>query len=135
MIDWVGGWQSENTALLDTTSRAYFCQNVALLRLNAAWDCARALNVRPLWLALSGKAMEVLNVAMALKVYRYECVSGTPPAHHASSRPHTRAHTRTHASQLPFTLLSWSSLPSLLTHRLPCTRKVRVYACVCVRVD
>ncbi len=51
--------QSENSALLDVTSKQYFCQNVALLRLNAAWDCARSLNMRPLWLALSGKAMEV----------------------------------------------------------------------------
>jgi hypothetical protein len=50
--------------------RAAFCQSVALVRLNAAWDAARQLKSRPLWLALSGKAMEVLNVAMALKVYR-----------------------------------------------------------------
>ena len=63
-------WQSDNSALIDVSSRPYFCQNVALLRLNAAWEAARALYVRALWLALSGKAMEVLNVAMALKVYR-----------------------------------------------------------------
>jgi hypothetical protein len=51
--------------------RASFAQNVALLRLQAAWDVARVLNLRPFWLALSGKAMETLNVSMAIKVYRF----------------------------------------------------------------
>jgi WD repeat-containing protein 19 len=51
--------------------RASFAQNVALLRLQAAWDVARVLNQRPFWLALSGKAMETLNISMAIKVYRF----------------------------------------------------------------
>ena len=48
--------------------RTAFSQNVALLRLNAAWDIAVTLDLRQFWLSLSGKAMETLNVAMALKV-------------------------------------------------------------------
>lgn len=51
--------------------RTAFTQNVALLRLQAAWDVARVLNLRQYWLALSGKAMETLNIAMAIKVYRH----------------------------------------------------------------
>lgn len=48
--------------------RAAFSQNIALLRLNAAWDLAVVLNQRQFWLALSGKSMETLNINMAIKV-------------------------------------------------------------------
>lgn len=50
--------------------RAAFAQNVALLRLNAAWHVAVQLNDRACWLALSGKAMESLDVELAQRVYR-----------------------------------------------------------------
>ena len=45
--------------------RASFAQNVSLLRMKAAWEAAAQLNSRPCWLALSGKAMEVLDVDVA----------------------------------------------------------------------
>jgi WD repeat-containing protein 19 len=55
-------------------SRAYFelCfnQRLALMRLKDAWDVAVKLKERRFWLALSGKALEQLDIAMALRVYR-----------------------------------------------------------------
>jgi WD repeat-containing protein 19 len=54
----------------DTSPQLAFCQNLALLRLKDAWNAAIDLNKRPYWLALSGKAMDVLDVAMAIRVYR-----------------------------------------------------------------
>ena len=45
--------------------RASFAQNLSLLRMKAAWDAAAQLNNRSCWLALSGKAMEVLDVDVA----------------------------------------------------------------------
>ena len=55
-------------------SRAYyevsFNQRLALLRLTAAWDVAVKLRDRRFWLALSGKALEQLNIPMAVRVYR-----------------------------------------------------------------
>ena len=50
--------------------RASFAQNLALLRLKEAWEVGFAIKDGPLWLALSGKAMEQLNIDMALRVYR-----------------------------------------------------------------
>jgi WD repeat-containing protein 19 len=50
--------------------RAAFAQNVALQRLLPAWDIACSLDDRACWLALSGKAMEVLNVDIAARVYQ-----------------------------------------------------------------
>ncbi|KAJ8599437.1 hypothetical protein CTAYLR_008001 [Chrysophaeum taylorii] len=47
-----------------------FSQNLALLRLKDAWDAALNLNGRAYWLALSGKAMEVMEVDLAIRVYR-----------------------------------------------------------------
>ncbi|CAN0254355.1 unnamed protein product, partial [Discosporangium mesarthrocarpum] len=47
-----------------------FLQNLALLRLQQAWRAALQLDERPYWLALSNKAMEVLDVQMAINVYR-----------------------------------------------------------------
>jgi len=50
--------------------QASFAQNLALLRLKEAWEVGFAVKSGPLWLALSGKAMEQLNIDMALRVYR-----------------------------------------------------------------
>lgn len=50
--------------------RSAFSQNLALLRLNAAWELASSLKSKSFWLALSGKAMEQLNIEMAIRVYR-----------------------------------------------------------------
>jgi len=47
-----------------------FCQALALLKLDAAWDVALDLDRRQFWLALSGKAMELMNVELACRVYR-----------------------------------------------------------------
>jgi WD repeat-containing protein 19 len=54
----------------DATPELHFCQNLALLRLKDAWNAAIDINKRPYWLALSGKAMDVLDVNMAIRVYR-----------------------------------------------------------------
>ena len=47
-----------------------FCQALALLKLEMAWQAALELDRRQFWLALSGKAMELLNVELACRVYR-----------------------------------------------------------------
>ena len=47
-----------------------FCQALALSKLEIAWEAALALDRRQFWLALSGKAMELLNVELACRVYR-----------------------------------------------------------------
>jgi WD repeat-containing protein 19 len=47
-----------------------FSQNLALLRLKTAWRVAARLDSRPQWLALSGKAMEQLDIEMAIRVHR-----------------------------------------------------------------
>ena len=47
-----------------------FCQNLALLKLESAWEVALDLDKRQFWLALSGKAMELMNVELACRVYR-----------------------------------------------------------------
>ena len=47
-----------------------FKQNLALLRLKDAWDAALQLDGRAYWLALSGKSMEVIDIQMAIRVYR-----------------------------------------------------------------
>lgn len=47
-----------------------FCQSLALLKLDVAWEAALDLDRRQFWLALSGKAMELLNIELACKVYR-----------------------------------------------------------------
>ncbi|KAH8074262.1 hypothetical protein JL721_1813 [Aureococcus anophagefferens] len=47
-----------------------FCQNLALLRLKDAWNAALALKNRAYWLALSGKAMEIMDIDLAIRVYR-----------------------------------------------------------------
>ena len=50
--------------------RREFAQNLALLRLKPAWNIALQMMSYPHWLALSGKAMEQLDVGMAIRVYR-----------------------------------------------------------------
>ena len=47
-----------------------FCQSLALLKLENAWQAALELDRRQYWLALSHKAMEMLNIELALRVYR-----------------------------------------------------------------
>mmetsp|Transcript_12987 Transcript_12987/g.19570 ORF Transcript_12987/g.19570 Transcript_12987/m.19570 type:complete len:1468 (+) Transcript_12987:23-4426(+) len=50
--------------------KSRFCQSLALLKLEDAWQAALELNKREYWLALSGKAMELMNVELAVRVYR-----------------------------------------------------------------
>nr|CCA16506.1 PREDICTED: similar to WD repeat domain 19 putative [Albugo laibachii Nc14] len=50
--------------------KASFCQNLSLLRLEAAWQCAMRIDQRDYWLALAGRAMHTLNVSIAKRVYR-----------------------------------------------------------------
>lgn len=50
--------------------RAAFGQCVALLRLREAWELAVRLDDRSVWMALSGKAMEVLELELAQRAYR-----------------------------------------------------------------
>jgi len=50
--------------------KAVFSQTLALLRLNKAWKFAQMMNSIPYWKALATKAMEQLNIEMAIKVYR-----------------------------------------------------------------
>ena len=64
--------------------RAQFAQYLSLLRLHQAWEVAKQLNNRSFWLALSGKAMEMLEVELAMRVYRElgdagKCRDMTPP--------------------------------------------------------
>ena len=53
-----------------TVIKKCFAQNLILLRLKNAWEIASKLRDRANWLALSGKAMEVLDVDLACRVYR-----------------------------------------------------------------
>ena len=41
-----------------------------LLKLESAWEVALELDRRQFWLALSGKAMEMMNIELASRVYR-----------------------------------------------------------------
>jgi WD repeat-containing protein 19 len=50
--------------------KAQFCQCISLLKLDDAWTIALQLDRRPYWFALSNKAMEMLNVELAIRVYR-----------------------------------------------------------------
>jgi WD repeat-containing protein 19 len=47
-----------------------FKQRLCMLRLRDAWEIALQLNNRSLWLALSGKSMEHLDIGLAVQVYR-----------------------------------------------------------------
>eukprot|EP01029_Cantina_marsupialis_P026834 TRINITY_DN7306_c0_g1_i3.p1 TRINITY_DN7306_c0_g1~~TRINITY_DN7306_c0_g1_i3.p1 ORF type:complete len:1019 (-),score=347.17 TRINITY_DN7306_c0_g1_i3:302-3358(-) len=51
-------------------SKTLFAQFLSLLRLKEAFDLARQLQFRSHWLALSGKAMEQLDMTTAIRVYR-----------------------------------------------------------------
>mmetsp|Transcript_13758 Transcript_13758/g.22763 ORF Transcript_13758/g.22763 Transcript_13758/m.22763 type:complete len:1465 (-) Transcript_13758:1902-6296(-) len=53
-----------------TMQRNRFCQSLALLKLEDSWQAALDLDKREYWLALSGKSMEMLNVELAIRVYR-----------------------------------------------------------------
>ena len=50
--------------------RGRFGQALGLLMMETAWITALELNKRQFWLALSGKAMELLNVELAARIYR-----------------------------------------------------------------
>jgi WD repeat-containing protein 19 len=45
-------------------------QALVLLKLESAWEVALELDRRQFWLALSGKAMEMMNIELAMRVYR-----------------------------------------------------------------
>lgn len=47
-----------------------FCQCIALVKLESAWKVALQLDKRAYWFALSNKAMEMLNIELAIRVYR-----------------------------------------------------------------
>lgn len=47
----------------------YFCQTLALHKLDKAWEVAVELNKKSFFLALSNKSMELLNVELAYLVY------------------------------------------------------------------
>ena len=47
-----------------------FCQAIALLKLETAWETALELDLRNFWIALGGKAMELLQIELATRVYR-----------------------------------------------------------------
>ena len=51
-------------------ARQAFTQALALLNLSAAWDAALAADSKPLWYALSYKAMELMDINLAVRVYR-----------------------------------------------------------------
>jgi len=59
------GAKDESTSL-----RIKFGQALGLLLLEVAWQAALELNQTQYWLALSGKAMELLNIDLACRVYR-----------------------------------------------------------------
>lgn len=50
--------------------RSVFRQNLSLLRMEAAWKLALAIDSRDYWLALAGRAMHVLDIAVATRAYR-----------------------------------------------------------------
>ncbi|CAK9101199.1 WD repeat-containing protein 19 (Intraflagellar transport 144 homolog) [Durusdinium trenchii] len=47
-----------------------FRQSLALRKLQDAWNMGLAIKSRPHWLALSGRAMEEMNIDMAIRVWR-----------------------------------------------------------------
>ncbi|GMH58387.1 hypothetical protein TrST_g1003 [Triparma strigata] len=47
-----------------------FTQNLALLRLREAWSAALVLNKPRYWHALANKAMQVMDIEMAIRIYR-----------------------------------------------------------------
>jgi WD repeat-containing protein 19 len=62
--------QSNSARGQPDTQKLVFAQTLALLRLEKAWKFAQMMNAVPYWKALAGKAMEQLNIEMAIKVYR-----------------------------------------------------------------
>lgn len=53
------------------TQRSMFLQYLTLHRLRLAWDSALVLDNRSYWLALANKAMDLLQVDIAVNVYRH----------------------------------------------------------------
>ena len=47
-----------------------FCQALAKLKLDVAWEVALEIDKRQFWLALSNKAMDLLNIELTCKIYR-----------------------------------------------------------------
>jgi WD repeat-containing protein 19 len=52
------------------TDKAIFRQLLSLLRLDLAWKYASTIDSRDYWRALAGRAMQVLDISMANRVYR-----------------------------------------------------------------
>lgn len=50
--------------------RSIFRQNLSLLRMEAAWKLALTIDSRDYWLALAGRAMHTLDIAIAKRAYR-----------------------------------------------------------------
>ena len=48
----------------------YFTQNLALNRLGYAWRAALIINKKEYWLALGNKALQLMDIDMAIRVYR-----------------------------------------------------------------
>jgi len=78
-------------AMSPTRMRAALAQYLGLLRLNEAWDAATRLDDRSCWMALSGKAMEILDLEMAQRVYRRVGDAGMVAALAAIARLEDRA--------------------------------------------
>jgi WD repeat-containing protein 19 len=66
----VDGRRPNSKGVVPAVQRTRFCQALALNKLEDAWQAALDLEKREFWLALSGKAMEMMNVELAIRVYR-----------------------------------------------------------------
>ena len=66
----IGSPNPNNKNSTPAMQRNRFCQSLALLKLEDSWQAALEIDKREYWLALSGKAMEMLNVELAIRVYR-----------------------------------------------------------------
>jgi len=66
-----GGKSSSSDDRRDTKAIiSRFCQSLVLIKLEMAWQAALILEKKQFWFALSNKAMELLNVELAMRVYR-----------------------------------------------------------------
>jgi len=71
-----GGKGGDSHGENDTGTLKYrFCQSIALLKLDDAWHAAIELSThmpseKKYWLALSHKAMELMQIDLAMRVYR-----------------------------------------------------------------
>jgi WD repeat-containing protein 19 len=62
--------RNHTKAVVPAVQKLRFCQSLALNKLEDAWHFALDLDRREFWLALSGKAMEMMNIELAIRVYR-----------------------------------------------------------------